>query len=82
MEIKKGDTVEILPYDKVQDHRGIGRDYWNDIFRTNPHLIAKSNGVGIYLVDSLFLESYSTCIWQKHMMKKVCLNLPDYLFEI
>lgn len=75
MEIKKGDTVEILPYDKVQDHRGIGRDYWNDIVRTNPHLIAKSNGVGIYLVDS-------SCIWQKHMMKKVCLNLPDYLFEI
>lgn len=38
-----GDLIWILSYDQVQDHYCIHKDYWDFVYKNNPHIVQKSS---------------------------------------
>lgn len=49
-----GDYVNVLPYNRFQDHIGIGKTSWDYIVSTNPHRIKFINSIDVSLEDSCF----------------------------
>ena len=49
-----GDYVNVLPYNKFDDHIGIGKTSWEYMVETNPHKIQFINIVDEELEDSRF----------------------------
>lgn len=39
----KGDLIWILPYNQVQDHYCINKDYWDFVYKNNPHIVQKAS---------------------------------------
>lgn len=49
-----GDYVNVLPYNKFDDHIGISKTSWNYMVETNPHRIRYISGIDVSLEDSCF----------------------------
>lgn len=49
-----GDYVNVLPYNRFQDHIGISKKSWDDIVAKNPHRIRYISGIDVSLEDSYF----------------------------
>lgn len=49
-----GDYVNVLPYNRFQDHIGISKKSWDDIVAKNPHRISYISERDVSLEDSCF----------------------------
>lgn len=49
-----GDYVNVLPYNKFDNHIGIGKTSWDYMVETNPHKIQFINSIDVVLEDSCF----------------------------
>ncbi len=54
----KGEVVEILPYDQVEDHYGIYQKNWDKLVQENPWTIT-----GVHGRDCIYFEG--TSYWVK-----------------
>ena len=52
--MKIGDYVNVLPYNKFDNHIGISEISWNNIVLKNPHKIQFINSRNVMLEDSCF----------------------------